>query len=97
MVVGTCRLTLLVPGAHTLKEKRRVLSSLKARLRQRFNIALAEVDSQDLWQRAELGVACVGTDRRRAEQVLHQLVEFVEREGDVTLAEQAADYYVATR
>src|SRR5690606_3062189 len=65
----------------SLKDKRRILSSLIQRIRHRFNVSIAEVGSHDLWRRATLGVALVTNDRRYAEQVLSTIVEFVGRSG----------------
>jgi uncharacterized protein YlxP (DUF503 family) len=61
-----------LPGSHSLKEKRHVLKSLKDRLHNRFNVSAAETDHHDLWQRAELTVCLVSTDRAHAERVLRE-------------------------
>ena len=74
MVVGVCTVELLIPESQSLKEKRQVLHSLKDRLRGKFNISLAEVDGQDLWQKAVLGMACVANDGTHVEQVLEQVL-----------------------
>ena len=60
MVVGICTLVIHLPYSRSLKDKRKVVKSLKDRLRARHNISVAEVDSQDLWQRAVLGIAAIG-------------------------------------
>jgi uncharacterized protein YlxP (DUF503 family) len=62
MVVGVCRMTLLLGEGHSLKAKRSVLNRIKDRVRHRFNVAIAEVGSNDLWQRIELGLAVTGND-----------------------------------
>ena len=72
--VGVLTLELHIEGAHSLKDKRHTVKSLKDRLRSRFNVAVAEIDYQDLWQRALVAAVTVSSDRARAEQVL-QLVE----------------------
>ena len=59
-----------LPGSHSLKDKRAVLQSLKARLHNEFNVSVAETAHQDAWQRAELTACCVAGDRRHAESVL---------------------------
>ena len=78
MTVGILQIALMVREAHSLKEKRRVVKSLKDRLRQAFNISIAEVGSQDAWQAADLGVAFVGTDPRFVNQVLSQVMNKIE-------------------
>jgi len=75
MVVGTLRLSLLIRGARSLKDKRRVLRSFKDRVRVRFNVSIAEVDAQGSHQRAELGVAMVANDPVYVTSVLHKLVD----------------------
>lgn len=77
MVVGLVTLELHLSGCRSLKDKRRVLKSLKDRLHHRFNVSVAETNHHDLWQRAELACCVVARDRRQAESVLgavHQLV-----------------------
>ncbi|MDO8357540.1 MAG: DUF503 domain-containing protein [Nitrospirota bacterium] len=59
IIVGLCTVELFIPGSQSLKDKRQVLLSLKDRLREKFNLSVAEVDGQDLWQKAVLGLACV--------------------------------------
>jgi uncharacterized protein len=75
MIVAAARITLLIPENNSLKGKRQVVRSLIEKVRHRFGVAIAEVDSQDLWQRAELGVAVVGNDEtllsKRVDQVMH--------------------------
>ncbi len=78
MVVGVCRLHLMVPESHALKEKRAVVRSVKDRVRQKFNVAIAEVASQDDWQEAVLGFAVVANERKFVESVVDKVVLFVE-------------------
>lgn len=70
MVIGLLTLELHFPGAQSLKDKRQALRSLEQRLRNRHNVALAEVDHQDLWQRATLAVVSVNTDQTHLERTL---------------------------
>jgi len=70
MVVGVVTWDLHLNGCASLKDKRRILQSLKDRLHERFNVSVAETASHDLWQRAELTCVVVATDRRHAESVL---------------------------
>ena len=77
MIVGVCQVCLHLPEGHSLKAKRQVLSSLKARLGQTFNVSGAEVSDQDLWQRATLGIACVANEARYVNQVLDQVLNVI--------------------
>jgi uncharacterized protein YlxP (DUF503 family) len=84
MIVGVAAIELQVHGSQSLKEKRGVVQSIGRRLRNRFNVAVAEVGGQDLWQRALLGVTAIGSDAERVRQVLERTIAFTE---DLHLAE----------
>ena len=62
MIVGLCTVSLALPAAHSLKEKRGMLKPLIAQLRKEFNVSVAEVEEQDRWQAAGLGIAVVGSE-----------------------------------
>ena len=70
MVVGLLTLNIHLPYAHSLKDKRQVLRKLKERLRGRFNVAVAELDHQESWQRAQVGVLSLSNDRLHLTQLL---------------------------
>ncbi len=76
-MVGLCTVELHIPDVQSLKGKRQVLSSLTTRLRNRFNISVAEIDENDLWQKAILGIACVANDTGRVNQVLDQVLNLI--------------------
>lgn len=88
MTVGIARLTLFLPDSHSLKEKRMVVRRVKDRVRQKFNVAVAEVEENDVWQRAVIGLALVGNERRFVESALDEVVRFVRGEAEVTNAER---------
>jgi uncharacterized protein len=77
MIVGLCTIELFLPGSQSLKDKRQILLSLKVRLREKFNLSVAEVDGQDLWQKAVLGLACVANEGRYVNQVLDQALNVI--------------------
>jgi uncharacterized protein YlxP (DUF503 family) len=70
MIVGVLTLELFFPYAQSLKDKRRILHGFKDRVRRRYNIALAEVDYQDKWQRALVGVVTLNSQQTVVEEVL---------------------------
>lgn len=78
MIVGVSQITLHLPGCHSLKEKRQVIKSIMARVRQRFEVAIAEVDEQDLWQIAKLGVSCVSNSSQRSDEILARVLRYIE-------------------
>ena len=80
MTVGLCRVWLRLPQNHSLKEKRRVTKSLTARLHNKFNVAVAEVDDQDRWQMLCLGITCVTTSESHAHQIMASVVAFIRNE-----------------
>ncbi len=80
VTVGTLRVEFLVAGASSLKDKRRVVKSLKDRIRHKFNVSVAEVDFHELWQRSALGVAVVGTDGAFVSAVLEKILVLVQRD-----------------
>jgi len=77
MVVGLCTVELYIPDGHSLKAKRQVLLSLKDRLRDKFNVSIAEVGDQDLWQKAVLGIACVANEGAYVNKVLDQAINVI--------------------
>jgi uncharacterized protein YlxP (DUF503 family) len=71
--IGVLTLELRLENSHSLKDKRHVVQSLKERLRHKFNVAVAEIDYQDLWQRAAVAAVTVSSDRVHAEKVLQSV------------------------
>jgi len=87
IVVGLCTIELFIPDSQSLKDKRQVLLSLKDRLRERFNLSVAEVDGQDLWQKAVLGLACVANEGRHVNQVLDQALNLIRSQPAVEIVQ----------
>ena len=83
MTVGTLRIEFLVGGASSLKDKRRVVKSLKDRIRHRFNVSVAEVDFHELWKRSAIGVAAVGTDGAFVSEVLGKVLALFTRDSSI--------------
>ena len=89
MVVGVMRLTLFLPENHSLKGKRQVLRAIvKARVRNKFNVSIAESGDNELWQRAELGICQVGNDRAFVDAALREVVNFIESMALAALGEE---------
>jgi uncharacterized protein len=93
MTVGLAKLTLFLPEVHSLKEKRMILRRVKDRAQQKFNLAIAEVGENDIWQRAVLGVAVLGSDRRFVESALDEVIRFIQSEAEVTNVEREIQSY----
>lgn len=67
-----------MPDSHSLKDKRQIIKSLMARVRNQFEVAIAEVDEHDRWQIAKLGVSCVSNSNRHADEILGRVRRFIE-------------------
>jgi len=91
MRVGVCTVELSLPGVSSLKGKRSILKSLMARMRQQFNVAVAEVDDNDVWQSAVLGIVCVSNGADYAHGLLTKTVEWLEN-GSYNIA--VVDYHI---
>jgi len=83
MVVGVIQVDLSIPAADSLKGKRMVLRSLKDRIRNNFNVSVAEIADNDQWTSATIGIATICNDGRFANQVLSKVVDFIEKSRDV--------------
>lgn len=91
MFVGVSRIELRVLDSGSLKAKRHVLKGIMGGLRSRFSVAVAEVDHQDLWQRATIGVACVSETSFHAQKLLHEIERFVRRDDRVEVLAADSD------
>lgn len=85
MFTGICRVELHLMEGTSLKEKRQVIRSIIERLKNRFNISIAEVGAQDLLQRAEIGLATVGSDTIYPGKVMDRVIDFIENDGRVQI------------
>jgi len=77
MHIGVCKIKLRLPENLSLKGKRRVVKSITTRVRSKFNVSVAEVDDQNLWQLATLGICCVSNNKRYINEVLSKVVDFI--------------------
>lgn len=87
MRVGIYEITLRIPAARSLKDKRSVLKSLLSRIRQRYNVSVAEIGAHDKWQTAEVAVACVSADSGQVHRVLETVLNYIEQDGDVMVVD----------
>lgn len=93
MPIGLLTLEIHIPDARSLKDKRQVLRSLKDRLRAHYNVAVAELDHQELWQRARVGVVSISSDGKHLEESLGQIAAESERLLGRDLVSQAIEYF----
>ena len=87
MIIGVVELHFLIPGARSLKDKRRVMTSLKQLLRNRYNCSVAETDHEELWGRAQLAVCIVAREAGHAREQLDKVVRFAETNAGAELVD----------
>lgn len=92
MIVGILEVKVVIRDARSLKDKRRVIKSLKDRIRNKFNVSIAEVGYHDLWQQALLGVSIVGTERRYCNSVLSKVVDSFRAFPPLELVDYSLDF-----
>ena len=92
MVVGVLRLELFLPENHSLKGKRSVLRTIKARVQNKFNVSISECEDHDLWQRATLGVSQVGAERGHVDTCLREVVRFIDGLQIAELGEERIEF-----
>lgn len=85
MIVGVLRVEVHVPGAQSLKEKRSAVKGVKEQMRSRFNVSAAEVEVNDTWQRAVLGIAAVSDEPAHINGLLTQVKDWLQRHGSIRL------------
>ena len=91
MTIGFCRLVLYLPESGSLKNKRNLLQSIVTRIRNKFNVSISELDDNELWQKATLGVAIVSNESRYANRVLSKVVDMVKADIRVELLDYSLE------
>jgi uncharacterized protein YlxP (DUF503 family) len=91
LIVGTCLVSLHIPDSGSLKAKRFVLRRLKDRVRNKFNVSIAEIDDFDLWQRSTLGIAVVSKDVQFANRVISNVIRLIESDGNLSVIDIQTD------
>ncbi len=92
MLIGLLTLELNIPDAMSLKAKRSVLNRIKDRVRNKFNVSISEIEDQDVWNYACLGVCIITNDQRFANQVLDKVVDLVEEMRDCDIADHSLEF-----
>ncbi len=93
MFVGFGQIEMYIPESGSLKSKRFVLKSIKTRIRNKFNVSVAEVENNDKWQRATLGVAVVSNDRKIVDSSLNQVINFIESDFRVEVIDHSIEIF----
>jgi len=91
MVVGRCKIELLLRESQSLKDKRMILQRIKKRIHNEFNVSIAEVENNDLWQRVTFGVAVVGNDKRFVNGILSRVIDTVRKDVSLELIDYSME------
>ncbi|AHM56167.1 hypothetical protein EAL2_c08670 [Peptoclostridium acidaminophilum DSM 3953] len=85
MFVGVCTLELYIFHAYSLKDKRQVIKSIIDRLKSRYNISVAEVGQNDVWNKSEIGISCVSNSKSQINEVFNKIVDFIDNDERVEI------------
>jgi len=85
VTIGILKIAIFIPCSNSLKEKRMVLHSIKARLKNNFNVAVTQIADEDKWQRATLAIVGVERDRKNMNSILSSIINFLEEFGNINL------------
>jgi uncharacterized protein YlxP (DUF503 family) len=92
MIIGVCTLDFFLPGCSSLKQKRMFLRSIKEKLRNKHNVAVAEVEYLDVWQRARLGLTSVSSDQKILDSTFQAVLRMAEHSADAQLTNFEVEY-----
>ncbi len=93
MFIGLLQIELFIPDSDSLKAKRFVLSSIKDRIKNKFNVSIAEVENNDKWQRATLGVAMVANEKNFVDQALNKVLNFIDDYNQVEIIDHRIEIF----
>lgn len=93
MTLGVLRLVVRLPEAQSLKEKRWLIKSLVARIRNRFNVSISEIENQDKWQIATMAVAHVGDEQSHSNRLLDQVLNFADTVKQVEVIDSRIEFF----
>jgi uncharacterized protein YlxP (DUF503 family) len=93
MIIGLLTLEIYIPYSHSLKEKRKILKSFKDRMRNKFNVAIAELNFQNKWQRTKIGLVTVNQDKKLIDRIFSKIVEDAEKSIEGEIIESKLTYF----
>lgn len=92
MVVGVCQVTIRIYESNSLKDKRKVVKSIIGRIKSRFNVSIAQIDSNNNWKMANIGFATITNDSLLSNQILWRVIEFIDMDSRVEIIEKDIEY-----
>lgn len=93
MTIGLLVIDVLMDGAFSLKDKRSILKRIKKKLRDNFNIAISEIDYQDIWNESKLAIVTVSSDSKHVDMLLQKVLTFVEDDANVELLKYSMEKF----
>jgi uncharacterized protein YlxP (DUF503 family) len=92
MLIGTLKIRLYAPWVHSLKEKRMIVKSLIAKIKNQFNVSVAEIEDQDIHQSIVVGIACIAGDTAHADSILDHVIAFVESSTEAEIVRMEREF-----
>jgi len=92
MIIGICKVTIHIPGSATLKDRRKIVNSLKDKIRHNFNVSVAEVENSNLWQKATLGITCVSDQKDYLAQTISGILNMIKNNGEILITDSQIDF-----
>ena len=92
MIIGTIKVRIHVPWVHSLKEKRSIVKSMVAKIRQKFNVSIAEIEEQDRHQHIVLGIAFVSNGQKMADRSCRQVLNFIDQNTEGTIVDEDLEF-----
>ena len=93
MVIGVCRVELSIPDSFSLKDKRRVLKSIITRIRNRFNVSISEIEDNDMWQRAIIGISSISNNAHYTNKVLNEVINYLQKERNIIILDYSIELF----
>ena len=93
MFVGVAQFEIFIPESGSLKSKRFVLKSIKTKIRNKYNVSVAEIDNNDKWQRSSIGIAVVSNDRKIIDSTLNQVFNFLENDFRLEVVDHSIEIF----
>lgn len=93
MFVGVAQFEIFIPESGSLKSKRFVLKSIKTKIRNKYNVSVAEIDNNDKWQRSSIGIAVVSNDRKIIDSTLNQVLNFLENDFRLEVVDHSTEIF----
>lgn len=93
MIIGFLCLEIYFPYSHSLKEKRKWINSVRDRLKKKYNVAFAELDYQNKWQRTKIGIVTLNSQKRMVENLFHKITRDIEENIDGEILDRQINYF----